>query len=340
MDIKELRNAAREMLKGFCNVCPICDGKVCSGEVPGMGGVGTGSSFRENLYALGRYKLNMRTIHDAKNPSVSISLWGEELAVPVLSAPMTGVSYNMGGKLTEEVFIDHIISGSRSAGTIGMCGDGADHSFYASGLKAISKNNGKGIAIIKPRLNEDIIKRIRLAEDAGALAVGIDIDGAGLVTMALKGQPVEPKNPKELEALVSSTKLPFIVKGIMTLSEARLASQCGAAAIVVSNHGGRILDHTPGAADVLPEIAQSLKGKITIFADGGIRTGADVLKLLALGADAVLLGRPLIIGAFGGGSEGVSFILNKIKGELVQAMLLTGCASAKAVSDSILMKLS
>ena len=81
----------------------------------------------------------------------------------------------------------------------------------------------------------------------------------------------------------------------MTPDEAEIAVEVNAAAIVVSNHGGRVLDHTPGAADVLPEIAGRVKGKITILADGGVRTGADVLKLLALGADAVLIGRPLVI---------------------------------------------
>jgi len=335
MDIKEIRRIAKEKLQGFCRTCPICDGKACSGEVPGMGGIGTGNAFRANIEALSRYKLNMRTIHDAKNPFLSIDLWGIELSFPVLGAPMTGVSYNMGGALTEEEFIEHIILGSNLAGTLGMCGDGADPLFFENGLKAIKKSGGKGIAIIKPRYYDEIIKRIRLAEEAGAIAVGIDIDGAGLIIMAMKGQPVEPKPPEELKKIISSTQLPFIIKGVMTLSEAELAVDCGASAIVVSNHGGRILDHTPGAADVLHEIANNLKGKIKIFADGGVRSGADVLKLLALGADAVLIGRPLIIGAFGGGKEGVASILNKIKNELSLAMLLTGTKDVRNVNSGV-----
>jgi isopentenyl diphosphate isomerase/L-lactate dehydrogenase-like FMN-dependent dehydrogenase len=335
MDIMEIRRIAKEKLQGFCRVCPICDGKACSGEVPGMGGIGTGNAFRANIEALSRYKLNMRTIHNVKKPSLSIDLWGKELALPVLGAPLTGVSYNMGGALTEEEFIEHIILGSNLAGTLGMCGDGADPMFFESGIKAIKKAGGKGIAIIKPRYYDEIIKRIRLAEEAGAVAVGIDIDGAGLIVMAMRGQPVEPKSPEELKEIIASTQLPFIIKGVMTLSEAESAVECGASAIVVSNHGGRILDHTPGAADVLPEIVNSLKGKIKIFADGGVRSGADVLKLLALGADAVLIGRPLIIGAFGGGSDGVAFILNKIKSELSLAMLLTGTQDVQNVSSSV-----
>ena len=140
----------------------------------------------------------------------------------------------------------------------------------------------------------------------------------------------------ELAEVIGATKLPFIVKGIMTADEAEAVVKAGAAAIVVSNHGGRVLDFTPGAAEVLPEIAARVKGKATIFADGGVRSGADVLKLLALGADAVLVGRPLIIAAFGGGREGVAMYLNQLKNELLQAMLLTGTADVKQVSSSIL----
>lgn len=122
----------------------------------------------------------------------------------------------------------------------------------------------------------------------------------------------------------------------MTPDEAEAVVKAGAAAIVVSNHGGRVLDCTPGAAEVLPAIAARVKGKTVIFADGGIRSGIDVLKMLALGADAVLIARPLIIAAFGGGREGVALYLNQLKNELFQAMLLTGTADVKEVSPSII----
>ena len=162
------------------------------------------------------------------------------------------------------------------------------------------------------------------------------MDGAGLVTMAMKGQPVGPKTPAELHEVIAATRLPFIVKGVMTVDEAEAAVAAGAAAIVVSNHGGRVLDFTPGAAEVLPAIAARVKGKAIIFADGGVRSGADVLKLLALGADAVLVGRPMVVAAFGGGREGVALVLNQLKNELLQAMLLTGTADVKQVPANIL----
>jgi len=336
MDLATLRKTAREKLTGFCRVCPVCDGRVCAGEVPGMGGTGTGSSFKTNVEALAKRRFNMRTIHDVKTVDTSLSLWGSKLAVPVLAAPMTGASYNMGGKISEDEFVGAIIGGALQAGTLGMIGDAADYSLWASGLNALNANQGKGIAIIKPREKAEIITRIRDAEKAGAMAIGIDVDGAGLITMALKGQPVSPKTVTELKEVISSTKLPFILKGIMTPDEAELAVKAGAAAIVVSNHGGRVLDFTPGAADILPMIVERVNGKAIIFADGGVRSGVDVLKLLALGADAVLVGRPLVVGAFGGGAEGVALLLKKMQSELVSAMLLTGTANVTKVDRRIL----
>ncbi len=336
MNWQEVKKIAKERLKPYCRVCPVCNGVVCSGEVPGMGGVGTGSSFRSNIEALNKYKLNLSAIHDVKQPDTSIEIFKQSLSLPVMAAPVTGSTYNMGGAVTEEIYAQEVIAGSLMAGTVGWTGDGADPLMYGSGIEAIKMNNGKGIPIIKPRAQDEIIKRIRQAEDAGAVAVGIDIDGAGLITMALKGQPVSPKSPKEIEEVVKSTKLPFILKGIMTVKEAEIAYNLGISAIVVSNHGGRVLDHTPGVADVLPEITEKLKGKITIIADGGVRSGADVLKLLALGADCVLIGRPVIIAVFGGGREALKLYFETIKNDLKQAMLLTGVGSVKNVSKDIL----
>lgn len=336
MEFKEIKDTARDKMKGYCRVCPVCNGKACAGEVPGMGGVGTGSAFMENLTALSKIKLNMRTIHNAKNPQTSIELFGVKLDTPIIAAPITGSTYNMGGKLTEEEYVSSIIKGCKMAGTIGMSGDGADPNMYNSGLTAIEQERGFGIPIIKPRTQEEIIARIKAAEKVGAKAVGIDIDGAGLVTMALKGQPVGPKTVEELKEVISATNLPFILKGIMTVEEAEIAVEVGVKAIVVSNHGGRVLDYTQGAADVLGNIAEKVGNKITVLADGGVRTGSDVLKLLALGARGVLVGRPMIIGAFGGGAEGVKFFLDKMTNELKQAMILTGCESINAIKSQVI----
>lgn len=128
----------------------------------------------------------------------------------------------------------------------------------------------------------------------------------------------------------------MIIKGIMTVDEALAVANAGAAGIVVSNHGGRVLDHTPGAAEVLPAIADKVKGKLVILADGTVRYGHDVLKYQALGADAVLVGRHLIRGAHGAGADGVALFLRTMQQELQAAMVLTGAANAKAVTRRIL----
>ncbi|GAB6100132.1 alpha-hydroxy-acid oxidizing protein [Halanaerocella petrolearia] len=336
MELEEVYEIARNKMEGYCRVCPECNGQACAGEVPGMGGAGTGASFQTNVKAWQNYKLNLRTLHQATAPDLSTNILGEELTTPILKAPVTGTTYNMGGELSEEEYAKLVVEASKEFGTIAMTGDGADPTMYNSGLKAIEESAGYGIPIIKPRMQDEIIKRIKEAEKVGAKAVGVDIDGAGLITMGLKGQPVEAKSKEKLQELVASTDLPVILKGIMTPDEAKLAQEVGAAAIVVSNHGGRVLDTTPGTAEVLPEIASSVEDDLTVLVDGGIRAGVDILKALALGADGVLVARPLIIAAFGGGKEGFELLLDKLTTELKKAMILTGCSSIDEISQDIL----
>ena len=146
------------------------------------------------------------------------------------------------------------------------------------------------------------------------------------------------KTLDKIKELKQSTKLPFILKGLMTVDEAILAAEAGVDAIVVSNHGGRVLDCTPGAADVLPAIAEAVKGKVTILADGGVRSGVDVLKMIGLGADGVLIGRPFVTASFGGGKEGVEMYVNKIIDELEATMRLTGCQSVKDIDGKVIFR--
>lgn len=336
MNYKDVLKSARGNLNGSCRVCPVCNGKACAGEVPGMGGKGTGEAFTENVEALSSYKLNMRVIHDAKNPDTSTEIFGRKMSIPVFAAPVSGTTLNMGGKYSEEEYISWVIGGCLDSEIYPMVGDTAVDSFLITNLEQLKKFNGDGIAIIKPWENSNVIKKIKLAEEAGAFAIGMDIDAAGLITLALHGKPVGPKTVNEIKEIADSTKLPFILKGIMTADEAELAVEAGVDAIVVSNHGGRVLDETPGVADVLPEIAEVVKGKVKILADGGVRNGVDVLKMLALGADAVLIGRPFVTASFGGQREGVSTYIESLKSELKSAMVLTGCKTIKDISSRII----
>ncbi|QNM15593.1 MULTISPECIES: alpha-hydroxy-acid oxidizing protein [Fusobacterium] len=338
MDINSVKEQARLKMKGFCGACKVCDGNWCAGQVPGMGGTGSGSSFKNNYESLKNIKFVMKTIHDSKNPVLKSKIFGKEIDFPVLGAPITGTKFNMGGGVTEEEYCIDVIEGCKKSGTIGMIGDTGDPACFEYGLKAIEKNNGYGIAIIKPRENSEIIKRIKMAEKAGVIAVGVDLDGAGLVTMKLFGQPVGPKTIEDLKELVRATKLPFIAKGIMSVEEAKMCIEAGVDTIVVSNHGGRVLDYCQGSADVLEDIVKAVGDKINVLADGCVRSGADVLKYLALGAKGVLVGRPLIWGSIGGRVEGVEVILNTIKNQLFQNMILTGSQDVNKIEKTIIKK--
>ena len=168
------------------------------------------------------------------------------------------------------------------------------------------------------------------AYDIGDITV--DKEGAAL---HYYGGTVYPKSVADMKELVKMcAPLPFIVKGVMSAKGALKAAEAGVYGIVVSNHGGRVLDSSPATAEVLPEIRAALgeNSPVKIFMDGGIRTGLDVFKAIALGADAVLIGRPIITASFGGGAEGVEMYLKKVAAELVATMLMTGAANLKEIT--------
>ncbi len=338
---ESIRISARDKFKKVCYACKVCDGQNCPTGVPGMGGIGTGASFRENLQALKRYKINTRVIHDITQPDTSTSFFGIPLSFPVMAAPITGTVTNMCGAIDELEYNRAVVKGCINAGTIAFVGDGASPEKYKIGIQAISENEGMGIPIFKPRSdNKEIIKRIKKAEKNNVAAVGIDIDAVVFKTMAMKNQSVGPKSISALKEIISSTHLPFILKGIMTAKDAVLALEAGAHGIIVSNHGGRVLDEMAGSMDVLPEIVKEVKGYIRILIDGGFRTGVDVIKALALGADFILIGRPLAIAAVGKGEHGVSYYLDSIKQELRKAMVLTGTQNASEIQDEIITRIT
>lgn len=336
MDWNELRNKARENFHGICRVCRSCNGVACAGEVPGMGGAGSGASFQRNVEALAALKFNMRTVHSVNEPKLDVNLLGMHLALPVIGAPIGGMKVNVKDFISEEDYDTAVVSGCKKAGIICMTGDGAKPVVFEAGLAALKAEGGYGIPIIKPRDTDRIIELAEKAAEAGAPAFGVDIDSACSINMSNAGQPVGPKSAKELSDIKKHTSIPFIVKGIMTPDEAETCCYAGVDAIVVSNHGGRALDHLPGTAEVLPVVAEAVKGKMIILADGGIQHGGDVLKMLALGADAVLAGRYIMTAAIGGGAEGVTIAVNKMAAELRAAMIMTGTAEACDVSSEIL----
>jgi 4-hydroxymandelate oxidase len=142
-------------------------------------------------------------------------------------------------------------------------------------------------------------------------------------------------NWKDIEWLATITKLPIILKGIVRPDDALRAIECGAKGIVVSNHGGRQLDTSPATIEVLPSIAEAVNNKIEVLVDGGIRRGTDIIKAIALGAKAVLVGRPVLWGLACNGSDGVSSVLELLRKEFDLAMALSGCASVKEIQRDL-----
>lgn len=251
---------------------------------------------------------------------------------PVFAAPIGAVGLNYSPALDDYQYSEAIIGGCKEAGVIGFTGDGARDEFFDLPLEVVKNYGGYGVPTIKPWKKEEIIARIKRAEAIGVPAVAIDIDAAGLVTLALLGRPVGTKSVEDLKEIINSTKLPVILKGVMTVDGAKKALEAGAYGIVISNHGGRVLDHTPATIEVLPAIAEAVKGKMKIFIDGGFRSGLDIFKALALGADAVLIGRPYAVAAYGGRAEGVKIYTEKLGNELKETMIMTGCHELKDIN--------
>ncbi|HEU5229697.1 MAG TPA: alpha-hydroxy acid oxidase, partial [Ktedonobacteraceae bacterium] len=131
------------------------------------------------------------------------------------------------------------------------------------------------------------------------------------------------------------TSLPIILKGILTAEDAVLAVEHGIEGIVVSNHGGRQLDSVAASIDALPEVVEAVEGRCEVYLDGGIRRGTDILKALALGARAVLVGRPILWGLAVNGAEGVRHVLELLRAELELAMMLAGCPTLHSINHSL-----
>lgn len=141
---------------------------------------------------------------------------------------------------------------------------------------------------------------------------------------------------KDIEWLRSIVNVPLLLKGILNPEDAHCAAEAGVAGLIVSNHGARNLDTLPSTAQALPRVAEKVQGKVALLVDGGIRRGTDVLKALALGANAVLIGRPYLYGLAIAGAEGVAHVVNILRNELLMAMALTGRTSIAQIDRSAL----
>lgn len=327
MTMQEVLKNARKNMAPNCRVCRECDGVACRGEIPGTGGKGTGASFIRNVRRLAEIKVRTDLIYEDRGQDPSVGLFGQRFAAPVFAAPISGLGVNYNGFLTERSYAAALVPGCAEAGCAAFTGDGAPDNYLTDPLAAVEAAGGRAVPTVKPWDAEILRGKLDLVKASGAMAVAMDIDSAGLPLLAAAGKPVRAKTVSELSEIAAYAGRPFLLKGIMTPAGALKALKCGAYGIVVSNHGGRVMDQTPATIEVLPEIRKAVGRRMKIFIDGGFRSGLDVFKALALGADAVLIGRPYVTAACGGGKEGVALYTKKIIAELKDAMKMTGCAT-------------
>ncbi|MBR2991064.1 MAG: alpha-hydroxy-acid oxidizing protein [Solobacterium sp.] len=317
-----------------CRECRECNGIACRGEIPGVGGKDTGRSFIRNVEAFRNVRINMDVCAQPGNVSTEAHILGMDLSVPVFMAPVAGIRGNYGADIDDHDYNLMMLDGCDLAGIRGFTGDGIDlEGLFAGSARAVNDHDGHGIVTIKPWVKEGIDARIEILSKLKFDMAAMDIDAAGLPLLRAGKTPVETKTAEALRYVRERLGKPFIVKGVMTVNAALTAVEAGCDAIVVSNHGGRVLDDTPGTIEVLPEIAEAVKGKITILLDGGVRSGNDIFKALALGADGVLIGRPLALACIKGGAEGVRDAVGKLQAQLRDTMLMTGCHVLKDITS-------
>lgn len=336
MNYQELAAAARGNIGPFCHACPTCDGRGCRGTIPGPGAKGTGTVAIRNHEAWQQVLVNMDCVHATFEASTSTMLLGQDLSLPVMIGPVGDVQRHYGQKYDTVTYNECALRAAAAEGTLAFTGDGLNGEIMTRATALIGQLGGQGIPTVKPWDPVTLEHKLGEALAARPAAVAMDIDAAGLPFLKGLTPPAGSKTVQELREIIEYVKLPFLIKGIMTAAGARKALEAGASGIIVSNHGGRVQDGVPATAQVLPAIANAVKGQMTILVDGGIRTGVDVCKALALGADGVLLARPYVTAVYGGGAEGVRLLTQKLKGELEDTMAMCGVHSLSEISRELL----
>ena len=336
MTYQEVLANARTCMGPYCKSCPTCNGLACKNTVPGPGAKGIGTGFIRNYQKWQELCVNMDTICENKDVDTSFELFGQKVSIPVFAAPVGAVTKHYGDKYDDLQYNAILVPACAEAGIAAFTGDGTDPAVMEGTAKAITLTHGCGVPTIKPWNMETVKEKLDLVKAADPFAIAMDIDAAGLPFLKNMTPPAGSKTVEELRQIVEWAEKPFIFKGIMTVAGAKKALEAGASAIVVSNHGGRVLDQCPATAEVLPAIVDAVGDKMTVLVDGGIRTGMDVFKALALGADAVLIARPFVNMVYGGGAEGVKVYVEKLKAELADTMAMCSAHSLADTNRSML----
>ena len=335
MTYQEVMEIARRD-SGKCKACPVCNGKACGSTMPGPGAKGTGDGAKRNYEKWQEIRVNMDTLHENFTPDTRLSIFGREFAYPVFAGPVGAIAMHYSDKYDDVRYNDVLVRGCKEAGIAAFTGDGFDPVMMPAAVKAITAAGGVGVPTIKPWDLATIEQKMALCHESGCFAMAMDVDAAGLPFLKNRMPPAGSKTVQELAQIVKAAKVPFIVKGIMTVRGALKAQQAGAAAVLVSNHGGRVQDQCPATAEVLPEIAQALQGSgMKILVDGGIRSGVDIFKALAMGADAVVIARPFVNAVYGGAEEGVKLYVEKLGAELADTMSMCGAATLADITPDM-----
>ena len=292
MDYNEVLQRARARMAPRCKVCPECNGLGCGNTMPGPGSKAPGNGANDNWRAWRRWCLNMDTIAPNTPVDTSLELLGRTFSLPVIAAPIGSLRAQFNPEDDIRDYNACCIAAAAQTGIAASFGDGLDARVFPHGCTLSQQYGGIGLPVINPLSMDTIRANLDLANAARPFAVSVVIDSAGLPHLKAASPDAGSKTVAELRELCGYAQMPMILKGIMTVRGAEKAVEAGAAAIVVSNHGGRVLPGSAATADVLPEIADAVGDRVKILVDGGIRSGTDIFRALALGADAVMICRP------------------------------------------------
>ena len=331
MNYTEVLENARKNIGPNCKVCPVCNGLGCGNIMPGPGSKAPGNGANDNYNAWRKIKLNMDCLVPNTPIDTSTELFGRHFAFPLMTAPIGSIKLQFNPTDDVSDFNEKCMAACETRGIAHAFGNGLEQRIWDAAIASGRAHGNNGVPVFNPDSQKTIMQLMDMYNDGiPPFAMCVVIDSAGLPHLrALHGEG-GTKSVEEIRALKKYAKVPLIIKGIMTAESALKAVDAGADAIIVSNHGGRALAETPGTAEVLPEIVEAVKGKTKIMVDGGIRTGLDIFKALAMGADMCLICRPVLISYYGGGQEGIECYLDKIKAELIDTMYMCG---ARKISD-------
>lgn len=323
-----------------CRVCVDCNGLACKGECPGVGGIGSGESFINNRKSFGKYALKFDVLSDVREVDTSTTLFGKKVSSPIMVAPVAGIRNNYGFDVDDLTHFTYLMEAGIHCNNFVFSGDGINvEKMFEEPLRVIDHYDGFGIVTMKPWVDKGLQLRYPLLKQYKHTALAMDVDSAGLPALANSDIPVECKNVEKLSEIIHESGCKyFIIKGIMNREAALKAVQAGAQGIVISNHGGRVCDGCAGTMDVIEEIVEAVKGKVTILIDGGFRSGVDVFKALALGVDGVLIGRPFTLACAVAQKDGAIALYQHYVQELAHTMKMCGYASIDQIDSRCIVK--